>query len=268
VATELYRPNLFAPAGAQLTYRGGPLLKSVKLFGVFFDDFDMKTEMSAYLDWLAKSDVLAELKEYGTGLGSHIGDAHLSLDGSTPPPPPPVCPPGCVPCTPASMPVRRSSVIISLLRDKAAATTVDDSQLQDILTQAISAGSLPKPDSETLFVLFPPDGVTVTLSQDASCQTFCGYHDYFMLPDGVTVVYYAVLPFPSCQGCLGPYTQEESLTSITSHEVCEAITDAIPGSGWYDDANGEIGDICAWQTRQDGPYVVQLEWSNAANSCI
>jgi hypothetical protein len=42
----------------------------------------------------------------------------------------------------------------------------------------------------------------------------------------------------------------------------------VPGQGWYDDANGEIGDICAWQTKKLGSYTVQLEWSNKANSCV
>lgn len=31
--------------------------------------------------------------------------------------------------------------------------------------------------------------------------------------------------------------------------------------------NGEIGDICAWQSKQLGQYTVQLEWSNQANQC-
>jgi len=30
------------------------------------------------------------------------------------------------------------------------------------------------------------------------------------------------------------------------------------GQGWYDDQNGEIGDICAWKTRRLGSYAVQL----------
>src|SRR6266478_2951720 len=58
------------------------------------------------------------------------------------------------------------------------------------------------------------------------------------------------------------------VTVTTSHELCEAITDPIPGQGWYDDNNGEIGDICAWQTRTLGGYTIQLEWSNAANRCL
>ena len=59
-----------------------------------------------------------------------------------------------------------------------------------------------------------------------------------------------------------------ALTSSSSHELCEAITDPIPGQGWYDDSNGEIGDICAWKTKKLGPYTVQLEWSNAAEACV
>ena len=31
---------------------------------------------------------------------------------------------------------------------------------------------------------------------------------------------------------------------------------------------GEIGDICAWQTKKIGNYTVQLEWSNSAKRCV
>lgn len=56
----------------------------------------------------------------------------------------------------------------------------------------------------------------------------------------------------------------DALTGTSSHELCEAITDPVPGTGWYDDRNGEIGDICAWAFKKLGGHVVQLEWSNAA----
>jgi len=42
----------------------------------------------------------------------------------------------------------------------------------------------------------------------------------------------------------------------------------VPGQGWYDDNNGEIGDICAWKTRILGGYTIQLEWSNNAGACV
>jgi hypothetical protein len=41
-----------------------------------------------------------------------------------------------------------------------------------------------------------------------------------------------------------------------------------PALGAHDDPNGEIGDICAWQTKTLGPWTVQLEWSNQDNACV
>ncbi len=76
------------------------------------------------------------------------------------------------------------------------------------------------------------------------------------------------MPFPSCNGCLGGMKAFDALTATSTHELCEAITDPVPGSGWYDQNNGEIGDICAWMFKKIGPYTVQLEWSNQHNKCM
>ncbi len=46
-----------------------------------------------------------------------------------------------------------------------------------------------------------------------------------------------------------------------------AVTDAVPGQGWYDDTYGEIGDICAWKTKNLGPYLIQREWSQKNTAC-
>jgi len=79
---------------------------------------------------------------------------------------------------------------------------------------------------------------------------------------------FGIMPYPGCPGCIGSLAAFDALTSTSSHELCEAITDAIPGQGWYDDNNGEIGDICAWQTKKVGDYTVQLEWSNNNKKCM
>jgi len=76
------------------------------------------------------------------------------------------------------------------------------------------------------------------------------------------------MPYPDCAGCTGALAVTDALTSTSSHELCEAITDPVPGQGWYDDQNGEIGDICAWKTKKLGAYTVQLEWSNKAGQCV
>jgi hypothetical protein len=146
----------------------------------------------------------------------------------------------------------------------APSSSVTDSAIQNFLQQEIdSNSSVPKPDANTLYFIYLPPGTAVVQGGSRSCQAFCGYHDTF--GGGV---YYAVMPFPNCAGCLGGMTNLDALTSTSSHEFCEAITDAVPGQGWYDDTHGEIGDICAWQTKKLGNYTVQLEWSNKNASCM
>jgi hypothetical protein len=95
-----------------------------------------------------------------------------------------------------------------------------------------------------------------------SCQSYCGYHN------NTGQVYYALMPYPTCRGCLGGMLVFDALTGTSSHELCEAISDPVPGSGWYDNVNGEIGDICAWNFKQVAGYTVQLEWSNQNNKCM
>jgi hypothetical protein len=81
-------------------------------------------------------------------------------------------------------------------------------------------------------------------------------------------IFYGVLPYPDCSGCQGGLDPLAALTSTSSHEIAEAITDPIPGSGWYDDTYGEVGDPCAWQTKQLGGWTVQLLWSNKQSGCV
>jgi hypothetical protein len=51
----------------------------------------------------------------------------------------------------------------------------------------------------------------------------------------------------------------DALTTTSSPEFCEAVTDPVPGPGWYDQVNGEIGDICAWYFEKVAGYNVWLE---------
>lgn len=283
---ELYDPkrSYAAPAGAHLSYNNGPLLSHVKVVGVFFNELDgspyaLEAEMDAFLSWIVSSDRLAMLGEYDVsgyteGSGSYLGKFALSLGGSTPPPPPPPPPSNCsaelnalLGCLGyASARPLRARLFDAAKKHQGASSTLTDADVQKSLSSAIAAGSVPAPDANTLYVMFFPTGVSVTVGSDASCQTFCGYHDNFV-SNGASIRY-AVLPFPDCQGCLGGLTAKDALTSIVTHEIAEAVNDPEPGSGWYDSQNGEIGDICAWQTKQDGGNTVQLLWSNSSNACV
>ena len=226
------------PAAApHLTYRGGPLLTSVKVFTIFWGaawtgaHAALVTKINAFFDYVLTSPLIDQLSEYSVpgqtiGHGSRIGSTTVT----TPQP----------------------------------ARSVTDAALQAFLKNEIANNkSLPKPDANTLYFLYVPPGVRVVQGGSASCKAFCGYHN-----DIGGSIFYAVMPYPGCAGCLGTLNPADALTSTSSHELCEAITDAVPGTGWYDDANGEIGDICAWKTKPLGGYTVQLEWSNRAGQCV
>jgi hypothetical protein len=224
------------PAPAELVYNGGPLLGAVEVFTVFWGSWWQAGEgavlaerLNGFFDFVVTSDVIDELAEFSTD-GTRIGHGRRTGTTSLPEAPP---------------------------------ATVVDADLQRRLDDLISAGTLPEPNANALYFVYLPPNVAVVQGGARSCQAFCGYHN--AIGDRV---FYAVMPYPGCRGCTGDLGAFEALTSTSSHELCEAITDPIPGSGWYDDANGEIGDICAWQTRQSGEYTVQLEWSNRQRACV
>ena len=227
-----------APAAApKLTYRGGPLLANVEVFTIFWGSAwqgaqsVLATKVNQFFDYVLTSPLIDQMDEYSVP-AYKIGHGKRTgtLTVTTPAP-------------------HRS---------------VSDATLQKILSNLIATNSaLPKPGPNALYFIYAPPGVRVVQGGSASCQAFCGYHN-----DIGGTTFYAVMPFPGCAGCLGGLSSADALTSTSSHELCEAITDAVPGQGWYDDANGEIGDICAWKTKTLGGYAVQLEWSNKAGQCV
>src|SRR5260370_16160143 len=212
---------------SKLYNSNGPRLASVQIFTIFWcaawnnaPQDALLPKVNQFFDFILASQLLDQLAEY-------------SVPGQK---------------------IARGSLIGTItLTTPAPGKTVDDSAIQTFLQQQISTGTLPAATSDTLYFVFLPPGVTVTQGGSASCKVFCGYHDAIN-----NSIFYAVMPYPGCAGCLGGIAAFDALTSTPSHELCEAITDPIPGRGWYDDNNGEIGDICAWQTRTLGGYTIQL----------
>jgi hypothetical protein len=150
----------------------------------------------------------------------------------------------------------------TIISDNAPVDSVTDSAIRGELDRWIRTNTLPKSNQNTLYFIYLDPGVVSIMDESRSCQNYCGYHN------NLGNVYYAVTPYPTCSGCLGGMQAFDALTATSSHELCEAITDPVPGSGWYDDANGEIGDICAWNFKTVAGYTVQLEWSNQQNKCL
>ena len=229
----LHGAELEAPAQApHLSYRGGPLLTAVQVYTYFW---------GAAWTQPPQSDLVPRLNDFfDFVLASPLLDqlAEYSVPGQA-----------------IGHGARAGT---STVTDQSPAASITDADIQAFVQRQV-----PQPDANGLYFVFLPPGVAVSLDGGASCSSFCGYHS-----DIGGATFYAVMPYPDCAGCTGSLSAFDALTSTTSHELCEAITDPIPGEGFYDDANGEIGDICAWRTKALGGYTVQLEWSNAAGKCI
>ena len=235
----IHAAGLGAAPKPRLTYRGGPLLTAVQVFTVFWGNAwkkapqaKMAADVNAFFITILQSSLLTQqMAEYNVSRYT-IGAGKF---------------------------IGTATVTAPTLGN-----SVTDAAIQRALQQGIAGNkTFPKPGTNLLYFVYLAPGVKVTQGGSASCQAFCGYHDAI---DGK--IFYAAMPYPNCQGCLGGLSAFNALTSTSSHELCEAITDPIPGQGWYDDMHGEIADICAWKTKQIGKYTVQLEWSNKAKKCV
>ena len=230
------RLEAFAPVAVpRLTYRGGPLLRAVQVFLFFWGDAwqrdpyaPLTQRLSDFFDYLVTSPLVDQLAEY-TVQDFEIGQG-----------------------------TRTGAIAVTT----PAPSSASDEEIRGFVRDQIASNpAVAQPTPDSLYFVFLPPGVRAELDGGSSCVNFCGYHNE---DQGL---YYAVVPYPDCDGCEGGLSVFDSLTSTASHELCEAITDPVPGQGWYDDRNGEVGDICAWQTKRLGGYTLQLEWSNALGMC-
>lgn len=238
VPEELTSAKAVAAAAPHLTYRNGPLLAAVEVFTIFWGAGWEKapashliSQVNDFFTYILTSSLMGQLSEYSVP-GKTIG--HGKFVGTL-------------------------SITAPVLK-----TSVSDAAIQHMLQHLIATdSSVPQPSPDTLYFIYIQPGTKVVQGGSASCTSFCGYHN-----DISGRIFYAVMPYPGCSGCTGSMDVFAALTSTSSHELSEAITDAIPGQGWYDDSNGEIGDICAWKNKKIGKYTVQLEWSNKAKKCM
>ncbi len=229
----IYGPNL------------GPLLTSVQVFTVFWGqawDHLPRDAMNLFFDTILSSSLIDVLAEYSVS-GQQIGPGKLL-----------------------------GTITILDSEPGGGSGTVTDAEIQQALQGWIANGRIPGQSANSLYFIYLPPGVAVTGpgGTGTSCVQMCGYHS----SSGTSAdIYYAVVPYPSCAGCQSNFTVIDAMTFTTSHELCEAITDPLVGTGWTDPFTGEeIGDICdrggVWQATSLFGYVVQKVWSNKQGGCV
>lgn len=168
--------------------------------------------------------------------------------------------------------------------DETVAANITDAQIQAWLAAKLNADDVafPTATGNTLFVIYYPAGITITLpdgngGQAVSCQPggFGGYHSSLTLnaAHNNQPVPYAVVP--RC-GTMA------DVTTAASHELIEAATDPFPlttpAYGQVDLnhiywefalGGGEVGDMCAQGKNADVNlpeigFLTQRSWSNAS----
>src|SRR5579864_7378733 len=263
-----------APAGAHLTYFGGPITSNVQVVQVLYGSGSYNSQvagttsptMGNFFADITSTGLISLLQQYNTpasgGTGQTFGNGTFG---------------GLFQIVPSA---------------GNNGSTIDDTNIQAELLAQINAGHLPAPvlDSKgnpnTLYMIYFPPGKTITQGGSSSCVGggFCAYHGTTSSTLGGHNVLYGVLPdMQAGSGCAtgcGTSTVFGNYTSVTSHELTEAMTDADVGIAttfsaplaWYDMTNGEIGDICNGQqgsyTANGTTYTIQLEFSNSANNCV
>lgn len=264
-----------APAGAHLSYFGGPVISNAHVVEVLYGS-------GTYLTQVSSTTAPSIASFFGDILGTNSGYINLLTQYDTP----------------ASGGTNQTigngtfdglfQIVPSAAND---GSTIDDTQIQAELLAQIAAGHLPAPlldaagNVNTLYMIYFPSGKTITQGGSTSCVAggFCAYHGTTSNTLNSAHLLYGVLPDLGTGACAlgcGSSTAFGNYTSVTSHELTEAITDAdvgiattfAPPLAWYDMTNGEIGDICNGQqgsyTANGTTYTIQLEFSNAANNCV
>src|ERR1051326_1450043 len=265
-----------APAGAHLSYFGGPVISNVHVVQVLYGSGSYNAQVAG-----TTSPTMGQF--YGDLTGANSGYTSLLTQYNTP-------------ASGGTNQTIGNGTFDGLFQIVPSAgnngSTISDAQIQSELLAQITAGHLPAPvldaagNVNTLYMIFFPPGKTITQGGSSSCVAggFCAYHGTTStLLNGKNVLY-GVMPdmqsgLCSTGGC-GNAGVFGNYTSVTSHELTEAITDAdvgiattfAPPLAWYDMVNGEIGDICNGQqgsyTANGTTYTIQLEFSNAANNCV
>jgi hypothetical protein len=263
-----------APAGAHLTYFGGPIISNVQVVQVLYGSGSYNAQvagassptMGNFFADITTTGLITLMQQYNTNISGGTGQVFGNGTFG-----------GLFQIVPSS--ANNGS-------------TITDAQIQSEILAQITAGHLPAPvidatgHPNTIYMIYFPPGKTISQGGSSSCVAggFCAYHGTTStLFNGKNVLYGVMPDMQAGSGCAtgcGSSTTFNNYTSVTSHELVEAMTDAFVGIAttfaaplaWYDQTNGEIGDICNGQqgtyVANGTTYTIQLEFSNAANNCV
>lgn len=235
-------PDGFVPAPHPpfplVTKHAGPVLESIQLVPIYFGNDPLRAEIERFNTWIVGSDYWKRVgAEYGVKSGT-------SLPG---------------------------------LQFEMSPTTISASEITVWLDAHVADGTLPKPNANTVFVLFYQSGVTVNTDTGTSCRAFAGLHNSFVMNNAVFKGEVPFVILPRCS--YSPGDELMIVTDVASHELIEAATNPFPltNPSWIMDNHSgpleaweilsgpAIADLCLNQSYDEiEGFSVQNIWSNAA----
>lgn len=256
------RPEVFnverAAAGGGLQYYGGPVISHPKVYAVFWGnnvDPETRSKIGPFFANMLDSTYMDMLTQYDTNIKAVDGrqGTNQTLNRGT----------------------FAGSMTITPLNTSSSLT---DADVQHELDGQIAAGKLPAPSDDSLYMIYFPSGVSISIDGQASCSSFCAYHEGFKSPKTGSSIYYGVMPVCGF-GCGVSGSTFDSMSVVSSHECMEAVTDPFPTPGstpaypqaWNDAGGSEIGDLCAQGnstvTGHGLTSAVQWEYDNSIGGC-
>ena len=238
-------------AAPTMLYYGGPVISTVKVELVFWGSGVAPGTVSGIGPFLAAmangtyTDQLAQYATTLTGVNGHPGTNQTIGRGSLA---------GTVAIAPKNQ-----------------STSLTDAAVHAELRHQITIGKLPHQDPNTLYMVYFPANITISLGGAVSCRSFGAYHEATPGKPGSANLFYGVMP-----DCGGGFSEQ---TVASSHEFAEAVTDAIPTPGshpaypqaWNTSGGEEIGDVCEGHnttlTAGKTVYTVQEVFDAKTNAC-
>jgi hypothetical protein len=239
------------PKAATVVYFGGPVVSTVNVVAVLWGSklpAATKTNIGPFLQSIVNSTFVDQLAQYSTvgitGTNGDPGTGQTITRGTYG---------GLVTITPANK-----------------STTLTDKAITTELQAQIAAGKLPAANLNTLYMIYFPASITITIDGATSCIDFGAYHESVSATNVPTNIFYGVMP--ACGGF-------SSITVASSHEFAEAVTDPLPTPGshpaypqaWNDATGDEIADLCEGSNTtlvtKAKTYSIQEVYNNSKNAC-
>jgi len=250
-AYHLYRPGLHIKQPSAVLYHGGPVIGAAKIAVVVWGNGVSRltrTRIGPFASAIVNSTYVDRLAPYGTSVkavGGRQGTGQA---------------------------ISRGAYLGQFLISPAnASKTLSDADIQAELERQVASGALPPRNADTLYMIYLPANVAVTIGAAKSCDAFSAYHAAAPAKVSVSELFYAVVP-----DCGGGFN---AVTSASSRVFAAAVTDAIPETGaapkypqgWMTPDGNEIADLCdggnASLTAAGKTYVVGEIFDNIKNGC-